>query len=72
MRCHKLSQLEDARKMHSEAVSFLRCHHAAVLSTKSSTHKVMIRECRADQARLGRAILIHQRDCPNCQGENRR
>lgn len=72
MRCHQLSQLEEARKMHSEAALFLRGHDAAMLSTKSTTHKAMIRECRADQARLGRAILIHQRDCPNCKGQTRR
>jgi hypothetical protein len=69
MCCQKLKQLEDARKMHSEAAVFLRGHDPAALTAKSTTHRLMIRECRADQARLGRAILLHQRDCPHCTGQ---
>ena len=69
MRCQKLRELEDARKMHSEAALFLRGHDAAALPAKSTTHRLMIRECRADQARLGRAILVHQRHCPYCRDQ---
>jgi hypothetical protein len=55
VRCQKLRELEDARKMHSEAALFLRGHDAAALPAKSTTHRLL--------------ILLHQRHCPYCRGQ---
>lgn len=66
MRCQRLNQLEDERKTHSEAVLFLS-HHRPMAASKAVTHKLVLKEYRADEARLGRAIVIHQRHCPDCR-----
>ena len=65
MRCERLLELEDERNKHREAAFFLS-HHKPPAARKAVTHKLVLRKCRADQARLGRTIQIHQRNCPQC------
>jgi hypothetical protein len=67
MGCHEMRTLEQTHKLHREAAMFLGCDQ----TTRAATIKLLIRKCRADQARAGHAILTHRRNCLTCNNPSR-
>jgi hypothetical protein len=67
MCCREIQELENTRRMHDEAALFLSCEARALPKT-ITVNKLLIRQCRADQALVGHAILNHRRNCPQCNG----
>lgn len=64
MPCYELEKLEKKRRMHREAALFLGDGVAAAGAI--ITHKLLVKACRADQARLSHAMSTHRRDCVLC------
>ncbi len=52
--------------MHRKAALFLRCGEAVAPARAIITHKLLIKTCRAEQARTHYALLIHRRGCICC------
>jgi hypothetical protein len=65
----EMTKLEDARKMNREAELYLRCD-AMVPAKAITTHKVLVRVYRADQARASQAIAMHRLNCRSCKQPN--
>jgi hypothetical protein len=61
-----MTKLEDARKMNREAELYLSCD--AMASAKAiTTHKLLVKVCRADEARANHAIAMHRLICRSCK-----
>ena len=68
MRCRELALLQDMDKLHHEAALFLDCEATAL--PKAVTYKLLLRECRADQARTRSEMRVHRRNCPRCREQH--
>ncbi len=60
MPCPEMQRLEDAWSLHREAALALVCGDAKL-------PRLLIKVCRADQARARHALTIHRRDCTSCR-----
>ena len=69
MCCQEMTKLEDTRKKHREAELFLSAE-AMTPAKAITTHKLLARACRADQARTSYAIAMHLLNCRSCKQPN--
>lgn len=58
MSCKEIEKLNEQLQLHREANLFLGCG--------GITYKFLMRDCRAQQASLGRAIWNHRSQCRIC------
>jgi hypothetical protein len=66
MPCEEMRKLEEAQRLHREAELFLTCGQATSRTTAAITLRLLLKECQVDQARTGRAMRVHRRDCADC------
>jgi hypothetical protein len=66
MPCEEMKKLEEAQRLHREAELFLTCGQATSGPTAATTQRLLLKECRADQARTSRAMRMHRRVCADC------